>query len=118
MVCFSLKDKPWAQNLLNRLQNKLIQTVVNWVEILINLSDNAEDIEEWVQMFEDTYDETGSDIIVGIKAYEAKVAAKIEKHLEEIESLCETLQINMPQLGSGKRGLRQEQLHLQSLITE
>lgn len=117
-VFFRLKDTAWVKDMLNTLGDKLTTTVISFAHTATKLSSNKKDIESWVQVFQEQFEENCEDLLNDIKHLEAETLNKVEKSLKRIQELCKMLQVEMPDLGNEKLSLYQEQHILKKHIAE
>lgn len=88
--------------------------------MVLKMGESGDVVEEWVNVFIKTYEETCCDLVSDMERVQRNVIFNIEELLKEFQQLCSTLQINMPVLGdtTQKLSLHQEQQELKKRIDE
>ncbi|CAG9836792.1 unnamed protein product [Diabrotica balteata] len=113
-----IKDVPWAQNMWKTLQMGLQKSFLNWVEVVLTMSQNEEDVTVWKDSYIRHFEDRCSEMVTDINDLHEQVIENIERYLNKIQVLCKMLQIEMPVIGKQKLGLYQEQLKLKKQIME
>ncbi|XP_028134557.1 protein regulator of cytokinesis 1-like [Diabrotica virgifera virgifera] len=113
-----IKDVPWAQSMWNTLQMDLQKSFLNWVEVVLAMSQNEEDVTGWKDTYIRHFEDRCYEMVTDIKELHEQVIENIEKYLNRIQVLCKMLQIEMPVIGTQKLGLYQEQLKLKRQIMD
>ncbi|XP_056642783.1 protein regulator of cytokinesis 1-like isoform X1 [Diorhabda sublineata] len=111
-----IKDIGWASVMWESLQKCMKKSFLNWVDTVVTMSQNEDDIKEWKTTFLEQFEERCIELVVDIRELHEQVLLNIEKYLERIQVLCKLLQIDMPVIGQQKLGLYQEQFQLKKQI--
>ncbi|KAG5867238.1 hypothetical protein JTB14_015123 [Gonioctena quinquepunctata] len=91
-----IKEIPWAEVMWRTLLVGLSKTFLNWTQVALNMSNEEEDIKEWVDVFQEHFEDTCCELVDGIEYLKKKVISNIESLLQKVEELCKTLRIEMP----------------------
>lgn len=104
--------------MLDSLGEGLTRTVLSFAQTAEKLSSNRRDIDTWVNIFQEQFQENCDELLNDIKTLATETLNKVENSLTRIQQLCKMLQVDMPYLGNEKLSLYQEQHILKKLITE
>lgn len=104
--------------MLETLQNEVKKTVISFSLIAVKLSTNKKDIESWVDIFQEQFQENCEELLLDMKRLQTETISKIETSLIKIQELCRILQIDMPHLANEKCSLYQEHHKLKKYILE
>lgn len=102
----------------HKLHEEVTKTVFSFAQIAMKLSSNKRDIDSWVNVFQEQFQENCEELLNDMQHLQTETLNKVEKSLRRIEELCKSLQIDMPHLGDEKRSLFQEHHILKKHIAE
>ncbi|KAG5897209.1 hypothetical protein JTB14_022560 [Gonioctena quinquepunctata] len=91
-----IKEIPWAEVMWRNLLGGFTKTFLNWTQVALNMSNEEEDIKEWVNVFTEHFEDTCCELVSGIEYLKNKVISNIESLLQKVEELCKILRIEMP----------------------
>lgn len=104
--------------MLLNLQTSVANSVESFAQIVMQLSDYRKDIDSWVNIFQEQFQETIDDLLNDMQQLQNNTLNKVENSLKRIQELCKILQIEMPTFGTEKLCLFQEQQQLKKYIQE
>nr|XP_023014432.1 protein regulator of cytokinesis 1-like [Leptinotarsa decemlineata] len=113
-----IKGITWAEQMWRTLLTGLTKTFLNWTQVALKMSNNEEDLQEWVQVFTEHYEDTCCELVSDIEYLKSTVIANIENLLQRVESLCKTLKIEMPVLDIDSSCLYKVQHQLKKRVEE
>ncbi|CAH1099643.1 unnamed protein product [Psylliodes chrysocephalus] len=113
-----IKGIKWAETMYETLDAGLKKSFLNWVVVVLTLSQNEVDVKEWKKTFIDQFEERCCEMVADMQELHEQVINNIEKYLKKTQVLCKDLQMEMPVVGHKKLGLYQEQLLLKKRIIE
>ncbi|VEN63330.1 unnamed protein product [Callosobruchus maculatus] len=100
------------------IQEHLKKGFLNWAQIVIELTDDKEEISSYLNVFQESLDETIVDLIKEMNEMQDRCISRVEATLIKMEHICKSLQLPMPSCGKNKLCLRQEYQQLKKQIEE
>ncbi|XP_057657790.1 protein regulator of cytokinesis 1-like [Diorhabda carinulata] len=113
-----INDIGWAKVMWDSLQACLKKSFLNWVDTVLTMSQNEDDVKEWRSTFMEQFEDRCYELVTDIRELHEQVLVNIEKYLNKTQVLCKMLQADMPVIGQHKLGLYQEQFQLKRQMRE
>ncbi|CAG9853798.1 unnamed protein product [Phyllotreta striolata] len=113
-----IKGVPWAEDMYKVVEGNIRKIFLNWIDVVLTLSKNEEDINEWKNIFIDNISEAGCEMVKDIQVIHAKVVISIENSFDKIEGLAKSLNTELPKLSLEETGLYPKSLELKQHIRQ
>nr|CAH7737043.1 unnamed protein product [Callosobruchus chinensis] len=100
------------------IQERMKKGFLNWAQVVLELTDDSEEISSYLKVFQESIDETVMDLVRDMNELQDKCCSRVEDTLIRMEEICKSLQLPMPSCGKNKLCLRQEYQQLKKQIQE